>query len=487
MISTPFYMRSHEIDVVICVCCGKDLGTWEIASKRLTNCIDSADYFVITPQKDLERFKAVTNTNIQVLSEESILPSSYMNYISKHLDQNSKQAGRAGWMYQQFLKMEFALTCNKHRILIWDADTIPLRSIHFFDSNGSPRYFTGEEYHAPYFRLIRSVLGIDRKTRASFIAQCLPFYRDTLQSMVKHIETSSGLDWKSVILTAIKPNYGPSPFSEYETIGTWMLSDLASSTSRPLPHESANQWERDGLQLIGSAENLQLFTNHPALRDCYFVSFERSQQPFSRYIELTGPIGKRTYINSVLKGFSSLLRADIIGARYGYNSLKRLVTTTIERKQDVILPTVDHFLPVFFEAAPNATIVRIGAHAKRNNDPLGPYLSRHKGRVIHIESSARNWQFDPWVELTSMHDIPAIDLLVLDVQAESWHWLNSLPSLANLPRLIMYAELESVPPDQPEVLQANETIASLLSDLGYVFIIGTTDKIWGLHDLPPQC
>jgi hypothetical protein len=86
-----------------------------------------------------------------------------------------------------------------------------------------------------------------------------------------------------------------------------------------------------------------------------------------------------------------------------------------------------------------------------------------------------------------MHDIPAIDLLVLDVQAESWHWLNSLPSLANLPRLIMYAELESVPPDQPEVLQANETIASLLSDLGYVFIIGTTDKIWGLHDLPPQC
>jgi hypothetical protein len=489
MINTRFYMRSHEheIDVVICVCCRKDIDTWEVASKRLTNCIDSADYVVITPEKDLERFKAVTNPNIQVLSEESILPSSYMHYISKHLDQNSKQAGRAGWMYQQFLKMEFALTCNKHRILIWDADTIPLRSIHFFDNNGSPRYFTGEEYHAPYFKLIRTVLGIGRKTRASFIAQCLPFYRDTLQSMVQHIETSSGLDWKSVILTAIKPNYGPSPFSEYETIGTWMLSDVASSNSKPLPHESANQWERDGLQLIGSAKNLQLFTNHPAFRDCQFVSFERSQQPFSHYIELTGPIGKRTYITSAIKGFSSLLRADIIGARHGYNCLKRLVVTTIKRKQDVILPTIDHFLPVFFEAAPNATFVRISAHTNRNNDPLEPYLSQHKGRVIHIESSAKQWQLDPWAELTSVHDIPAIDLLVLDEQPESWHWLKSLPSLANLPRLIMYADEGSVTPGEPEALQENQTLASLLTDLGYVFIIGSTDKIWGMHDISPQC
>jgi hypothetical protein len=487
MINTPFYMRSHEIDIVICVCCGKDIDTWEAASKRLTNCIDSADYVVITPEKNLERFKAVTNPNIRVLSEESILPSSYMHYISKHLDQNSKQAGRASWLYQQFLKMEFALTCDKHRILIWDADTIPLKSIHFFDSNGSPRYFTGEEYHAPYFRLIRSVLGIGRKTRTSFIAQCLPFYRDTLQSMVQHIETSSGLDWKSGILTAIKPNYGPSPFSEYETIGTWMLSDLASSTSRPLPHESANQWERDGLQLIGSAKNLQLFTNHPALRDCYFVSFECSKQPFSHYIKLTGPIGRRTYLNSVLKGFSRLLRGDILGARCGYNNLKRLVRTTIERRQDVIIPTIDHFLPVFFEAAPNATVVRISATAKRNNDPIRQYLSRHKGQVIHIESSARQWQFDPWPELTSVYDIPAIDLLVLDEQAESWHWLCSLLSLTNLPRLIMYPDLESVSPDEAKALQENETLASLLTDHGYVFIIGSTNKIWGMHDVSPQC
>lgn len=61
------------------------------------------------------------------------------------------------------LKYQFAFhEPEDDYFLIWDADTIPLRKLEFFDGQGRMLLTKAEEYHPPYFQTYEKILGQPR-------------------------------------------------------------------------------------------------------------------------------------------------------------------------------------------------------------------------------------------------------------------------------------------------------------------------------------
>ena len=68
------------------------------------------------------------NPSIEFLDEDTI---AFFNVNTiKHLLQNrGASPQRAGWYFQQFIKMQYSFICKNNYYLIWDADTIPISKI----------------------------------------------------------------------------------------------------------------------------------------------------------------------------------------------------------------------------------------------------------------------------------------------------------------------------------------------------------------------
>jgi hypothetical protein len=105
--------------------------------------------------------------NVHVINETEILPPSLSDIANWSVD---NFPARAGWYYQQFLKLGFARTpIAQERFIIWDADTIPMRKMSVFD--GDKLIFTrGYEFHTPYFETNQLLIGVNRTNYENFSA-----------------------------------------------------------------------------------------------------------------------------------------------------------------------------------------------------------------------------------------------------------------------------------------------------------------------------
>jgi len=168
----------------------------------------------------------------------------YLDSLCKIVDENSlvkgltyaklddiiKSQGRkhtnTGWFFQQFLKLGFSQSeyCSTDYYLSWDADTLPLQQINFFDKEGRPFFTMKTEYHKPYFVAIKTLLGLNKSSSGSYIAEHMMFNREIMKDMLSKIEKSSvpGDWWVEKIMNAIVPEIvSPASFSEFETYGTF--------------------------------------------------------------------------------------------------------------------------------------------------------------------------------------------------------------------------------------------------------------------------
>ncbi|PIZ06579.1 MAG: hypothetical protein COY57_01215, partial [Flavobacteriales bacterium CG_4_10_14_0_8_um_filter_32_5] len=87
--------------------------------------------------------------------------------------------GRAGWYFQQFLKLYFfRIMGNKvlDNLLVVDADTIFLRKTEFFE-NGVPCYNIDEGFHQPYYSVMERVFGFGKQKDFSGITHHMLFQR----------------------------------------------------------------------------------------------------------------------------------------------------------------------------------------------------------------------------------------------------------------------------------------------------------------------
>jgi FkbM family methyltransferase len=333
------------LDKIVSTCCRLDLETWRHSAPRIIAHIPSRSYVVIVPDDEVSLFTSVTPPEYLVIPEST--------YTAAFQDQWKRvlqgcHEDRRGWYFQQFLKLAaIADAAPTATCMIWDADTIPLRTIQPFDRNGGLLHYCGRGHHSPYFRSINRLLGIPQASPYSFIAQCLPVKTAWVHELKHTVEQQHGVDWFTAIIHSIDFNE-PSGFSEYETLGTFIADryDVGFSPTQ-------RQWSRDGKLLLGSPSHIDAWWARALTFPYDFISFEKWQPSF----------GKTLYCwpAHVLREVRS----------WAVECLRRVVLR-IRPDPDT---QVKKFLRNFFAAASMKYVVQVGANDGRQSDPLRPYFA----------------------------------------------------------------------------------------------------------------
>ena len=169
----------------------------------------------------------LNNEKCIVIDENSLLDGMTLKRIICLFEQQGRNNMMAGWYFQQFLKMAFALSehCDTEYYLSWDSDTIPLQNLEFFDQDGNPYFTMKTEHHEPYFSTIKRLLGITHYNNRSYIAENMLFNKKIMTELISHIQSNNDLfakDWYEKIVLALDPeSISPMSFSEFETYGTF--------------------------------------------------------------------------------------------------------------------------------------------------------------------------------------------------------------------------------------------------------------------------
>ena len=192
-----------------------------------------ADKIYLVANKECENpikdtFKNYKSVNF--INEDNLYEGMTLNSIKEILIDLCGCDKRAGWFFQQFLKMTYAFCCKNDYYLIFDSDTVPLNKITYFDKNGVPFFITKKEYFKPYFDTIKTLFNesVDRfDEKISFIAENMIISKDVMKEMIAEILNNSSLvgnTFYEKILKAIdKDIVMYSGFSEFETYGNYVM------------------------------------------------------------------------------------------------------------------------------------------------------------------------------------------------------------------------------------------------------------------------
>lgn len=186
---------------------------------------------VIISNKDaIFEIKQMKFSYVKFMDEDKIMPSLNLEEIKNLMQKRYPYVERAGWYFQQFLKMAYATICADEWYLIWDADTIPLRKLSFFTKDGKGILDIKSEYHKPYFRTIKKILGINKIIEGSFISEHMLINKKAMIELIYQIEQNSeikGIKFFEKVIYAlnIKELKG-NGFSEYETYGNFVMKNF---------------------------------------------------------------------------------------------------------------------------------------------------------------------------------------------------------------------------------------------------------------------
>tara|TARA_B100001093_G_C26771693_1_gene990516 strand:- start:16 stop:981 length:966 start_codon:yes stop_codon:yes gene_type:complete len=192
--------------------------------------------YVICPNKQLREFEnRLDLEDIEIVNEDKIISFKEFNKIyenlSKKINYKEKFDLRLKWYYQQALKITFALNFIKKKnenIIIWDADTVILKKIIFFENDISVKYGNFFEYHKDYYETNKEILKENPKYFISslnqFVAisvkECDFFIKNYLKNNL-HKKTLDIMISKLIFTSIFNRHkvFKGSLFSEYELIG----------------------------------------------------------------------------------------------------------------------------------------------------------------------------------------------------------------------------------------------------------------------------
>lgn len=231
---------------IVSACLARDLPVYRITCESLRQHLPDADIHVITRKEDFPRFREACGSDLVLWDESSLLPEMTLKELKAMPFPFFPQG--AGWYFQQFLKFAFVNVSNAdEHYLIWDADTVLLRPIEFFDSSGRALYTKAKEHHRPYFQTFERLFGTPAAREFSFISQHQVIEKAILRQMLGEIETRypDSRNWAWAIMDNLRGE-GSNLFSEYETYGhyaKWKRPE--TMTFRDL------EWTRNGEKIAG--------------------------------------------------------------------------------------------------------------------------------------------------------------------------------------------------------------------------------------------
>ena len=254
------------INTVISVCERKDQEAWAVASDYVVKNIEAENYLLIVPDSQVEEFQACTNAAYEIVGETNYIGDLATRIAAKL---PTSQASRMGWYLQQFVKLSaLERASDQELLLIWDADTVPLKKLNFVSPQGQVLHYVSGEYHQPAYDNVTALLSLEKQVSYSFVAQSFAIKGAWVKEFMTHIEELHQRPWQEAILESIDFNES-SGFSEYEVLGAYL-------TAFHNEHICANhtRWQRFGNRMIGEIGNLRRQPFKYMLRRFDFVSFE---------------------------------------------------------------------------------------------------------------------------------------------------------------------------------------------------------------------
>ena len=163
------------------------------------------------------------------LNEDDVFEGMTLQKVRKLISDRGGDDKRAGWYFQQFLKITYCYICPDDYYVVWDADTIPLSRIEYFRDD-KPLLMKKKEYHKPYFDTINILFdgSIGRYDKnVSFIAENMIINKKIMIEMIDVIQKNDKIKGNNVyekIINSISPNdLNKSGFSEFETYGNYIM------------------------------------------------------------------------------------------------------------------------------------------------------------------------------------------------------------------------------------------------------------------------
>ena len=177
---------------------------------------DNAPYF----EKLQKHYPVVT------LDENQVIPGINLKIIGDYIQKAQQKRSRAGWYFQQFLKMSACFLPNiSDYYLIWDADTVMLNPVLFLNEAGQTLVKPSTEYHQPYFDTFFKLFGINRSVDFSFISEHFLINRHYMEELIAVIgeRAASKNHWVWNIMDAVETKHlSGAGFSEFETYGNFV-------------------------------------------------------------------------------------------------------------------------------------------------------------------------------------------------------------------------------------------------------------------------
>jgi len=207
---------------VFAACRARDLSVLEIVARWLPRTVPVKEFVVVSPDAECARIQGRLGEGARVVPEEGFIPGVGLAALRGLPVEGFPRA--AGWYFQQLLKLQYAFVAPEDDYyLIWDADTVPLRSMRFFDEAGRMLLTRASEHHAPYFETYRRLLGEEPHREFSFIAQHMVVQKSVAREMLERIERQAPGEgnWAWKIMRSLPPT-GLNLFSEYETYGHYL-------------------------------------------------------------------------------------------------------------------------------------------------------------------------------------------------------------------------------------------------------------------------
>ena len=214
----------------------------EQAIRSLARYSEAKTFYLITEKNNFLRFEKLREEGFPIilLDEDALIPEFDLQAIKDFLERKGANSERAGWYFQQILKMAVCdLPEISEHYLIWDSDTIMLQPIQFFSPEGTVFIKSKLEIHDPYFATYRNLLKQGPQVDFSFIAEHFMVKKEFMKELISAIadQPPSHQSWAWKIMNAIdQAHLSHSGFSEYETYGNFVSSHYPDSlTCRPLP------------------------------------------------------------------------------------------------------------------------------------------------------------------------------------------------------------------------------------------------------------
>lgn len=166
---------------------------------------------------------------VEFIREDSVVPGMELAKVRACLERRGGAGKRAGWYFQQFIKLGYACRCQEEYYIVWDADTIPLHRIrHIVD--GHPVFTKKEEMESAYFETLERLFGgqVTRVADFSFICENMIIHvgimREMLERIMKQPDLFGDSFWERILSAVSDESLPQSGFSEFETYGNYVMT-----------------------------------------------------------------------------------------------------------------------------------------------------------------------------------------------------------------------------------------------------------------------